>query len=69
MAVSQNCNLAWLLSGKFVPAKGQCEWKIGSKILNMNLIQVKKCVDFSGIAFSVVLWQSPISKHQLRVGN
>ena len=35
----------------------------------MNLINVKKCDDFSGIALTVVFWQSPISKHQLRMGN
>ena len=37
--------------------------------MNMNLINVKNCGDFSGIALTVVFWQSPISKHQLKAGN
>ena len=47
----------------------ECEWKIWNKIVNMNLINVKKCGDFRGIALMVLFSQSPISKHQLRAGN
>ena len=37
--------------------------------MNMNLINVKKCSDFSGIALIVLFSQSPISKQQLGAGN
>ena len=37
--------------------------------MNMKLINVKKYDDFSGIALTVVYWQSRISKHHLRAGN
>ena len=37
--------------------------------MDMNLINVKNCGDFSVIALMAVLCQSPNSEHQLRVGN
>ena len=56
-------------SGKFRPPKRQGEWKIWSKMGYINLIDVENSGYFSVMAFMAVLWQSLLSKHQLRVGN